>query len=395
MSPGVADGLTSEAWISVRMQLTRRGGSRCGAAGLRGRWRWRRSRSAGVAASGARRRRSAVQGGVDLRRPAQRRRLVAGARPGPAVRPEDARRARSQTTYKENIPEGPQVAQVIDSLVRDGNKIIFATSFGYQTAMAAAAKKYPNVLVRAGDRDGAVEEPRRVLRRGARTRSTSPAWRPARRRRRASSATSSPFPIPEVIRHANAFALGVQATHPGAKVKLVWTNSWFDPAKEKKAAESLVAAGADVHRPERRQPRRRPVRRVEGHPVGRLRLRRAEVRAEVVADGRRLQLGPVLPEARQGGDERAPGRPGFYYGSIKDGFTASPRTARRSSRDDEGGDRREAEGDRERHVLRVRRPALRPERQAARPEGQAADASSRPLRDELARQGRRSGSAKG
>ena len=49
-----------------------------------------------------------------------------------------------------------------------------------------------------------------------------------------------------MIRHANAFALGAQATHPGAKVKLVWTNSWFDPAKEKKAAQSLHRAGADV-----------------------------------------------------------------------------------------------------------------------------------------------------
>ena len=26
-----------------------------------------------------------------------------------------------------------------------------------------------------------------------------------------------PFPIPEVIRHTNAFALGAQATHPGAR----------------------------------------------------------------------------------------------------------------------------------------------------------------------------------
>src|SRR5436309_12084859 len=49
------------------------------------------------------------------------------------------------TTYKENVPEGPQVSQVIDSLVRDGNKIIFATSFGFQPAMVAAAKKYPDV----------------------------------------------------------------------------------------------------------------------------------------------------------------------------------------------------------------------------------------------------------
>jgi basic membrane protein A and related proteins len=56
----------------------------------------------------------------------------------------------------------------------------------------------------------------------------------------------APFAIPEVIRHANAFALGAQAVNPKAKVKLLWTNSWFDPAKEKKAAESLKAAGADV-----------------------------------------------------------------------------------------------------------------------------------------------------
>ena len=49
------------------------------------------------------------------------------------------------TTYKEKVPEGPEASQVIDSLVRDGNKIIFATSFGYMDQMLAAAKKYPDV----------------------------------------------------------------------------------------------------------------------------------------------------------------------------------------------------------------------------------------------------------
>ena len=34
-----------------------------------------------------------------------------------------------KTTFKELVPEGPQTCQVIESLVRDGNKIIFATSF--------------------------------------------------------------------------------------------------------------------------------------------------------------------------------------------------------------------------------------------------------------------------
>ena len=99
------------------------------------------------------------------------------------------------------------------------------------------------------------------------------------------------FPIPEVIRHANAFALGAQLTHPGAKVHLVWTNSWYDPAKEKKAAQSLVSPGRRRARPERRLAGDRPVRRVEGDPVGRVRLRRVEVRAEVVADRLGLQLG--------------------------------------------------------------------------------------------------------
>ena len=49
-----------------------------------------------------------------------------------------------------------------------------------------------------------------------------------------------------MIRHANAFALGAQAMHPGAKVKLIWTNAWLDVSKEKRAAESLDGAGADV-----------------------------------------------------------------------------------------------------------------------------------------------------
>ena len=149
------------------------------------------------------------------------------------------------TTFKESVPEGPQASQVIDSLVRDGNKIIFATSFGYMDAMAAAAKKYPDVYFEhaTGYKTaknfavyfGAGEDAIYLsgMAAGAATKKGVIGY-------------VVPFPIPEVIRHANAFALGAQATHPGAKVKLVWTKSWFDPAKEKKAAESLVAAGADV-----------------------------------------------------------------------------------------------------------------------------------------------------
>jgi basic membrane protein A len=149
------------------------------------------------------------------------------------------------TTYKENVPEGPQVAQVIDQLIRDGNKIIFATSFGYQPAMVAAAKKNPSVDFEMAtgylssknmdDYYGAGEDAIYLsgIAAGAATKTGTVGY-------------VVPFAIPEVIRHTNAFTLGVQKAHPGATVKIIWTNSWFAPDKEKKAAENLHAAGADV-----------------------------------------------------------------------------------------------------------------------------------------------------
>ena len=130
------------------------------------------------------------------------------------------------TTFKENVPEGPQVSQVIDSLVRDGNKIIFATSFGFQPAMVAAAKKYPDVKFEMATGTAQSKNMAEYFGAGEDAIYLSGIA--------AGAATKSgvvgyvvPFAIPEVIRHANAFALGVQAMHPGAKVKLVWTNSWF------------------------------------------------------------------------------------------------------------------------------------------------------------------------
>ncbi len=138
----------------------------------------------------------------------------------------------------------------------------------------------------------------------ARTRSTCPGSPPALRRRRASSATSCPFPIPEIIRHANAFALGVQAVQPDAKVKLVWTKSWFDPAKEKKAAESLVAAGADVIGQNVDSPAAGKYAQSKGLPwVGYNSNSRkfAPTSWQVAAV---YDWGLVLPQARQGGCER-------------------------------------------------------------------------------------------
>ena len=150
-----------------------------------------------------------------------------------------------KTTFKENVPEGPEVAQVIEDLVKDGNKIIFATSFGFGDAMIAASKKHPDVhfehatgikpLDNMGIYFGAGEQSLYLsgMAAGEATKSGTIGF-------------VAPFPIPEVIRHINAYALGVQSVNPTAKVKVVWVNSWFDPAKERQSAESLIAGGADV-----------------------------------------------------------------------------------------------------------------------------------------------------
>ena len=224
-----------------------------------------------------------------------------------------------QTTFKENIPEGPQVAQVIDSLVRDGNKIIFATSFGYQPAMIAAAKKYPDVYFEQATGTATSKNLAEYFGAGEDSIYLSGMA--------AGAATKKgvigyvvPFAIPEVIRHASAFALGAQAMHPGVKVKLVWTHSWFAPDKEKQAAQSLHKAGADVLGQNVDSPAAGQYAESAGIPwVGydsdaRKFAPKSWLTAAVYDWG--VYYLPRVKAAMNG-----TWKTGFYYGSIKDGFT--------------------------------------------------------------------------
>ena len=293
------------------------------------------------------------------------------------------------TTYKENVPEGPQASQVIDSLVRDGNKIIFATSFGYMDAMAAAAKKYPDVyfehatgyktaknfadyfgagedaiyLVRHGGGRGD-EEGRRRLHRPV----PDPGGHPARERLRARRA-------------GDASGREGQARLDEVLVR---------PGEGEEGGGEPRRGGRRRDRPERRQPGRRAVRAVEGAPVGRLRQRREEVRADLVAHGGRVRLGPVLPEARQGGRRTARGRRAATTATSTDGFTDIAPFGPKVSAKTKAADRGEAGAAHQGHVLRVPGAALRPGGQAPRAEGQADDPAADP-HDGLAREGHRSG----
>jgi len=148
-----------------------------------------------------------------------------------------------QTTYKENIAPGPQLQQTVASLVQQGYKMIFGTSYGFFDKKLAA--KYPDVKFEQATGTETASNLSEYFGAGEDTIFLSGMA--------AGAASKSgklglvvAYPIPEVIRHSNAFTLGAQLMHPGATVRLVWTLNWYDPAKEKKAAESLFSAGADV-----------------------------------------------------------------------------------------------------------------------------------------------------
>ena len=150
-----------------------------------------------------------------------------------------------ETTFVENVPEGPDAERAIERLARDGNKLIFTTSFGFMDPTLKVAKKFPDVKFEHATGYKRAEnvatysarfyEGRYVIGQiaGKMTKSNTIGYIVS-------------FPIPEVVSGINAFMLGAQSVNPNVKVKIVWVNSWYDPGKEADAAKVLISQGADI-----------------------------------------------------------------------------------------------------------------------------------------------------
>jgi len=146
----------------------------------------------------------------------------------------------------ESVPENPADAErVLNQLVEQGCKAIFATSFGYMDSVIKVAEQHKDVVFlhcsgyktaeNVGTYFGQIEQPRYLsgIAAGKMTKTNVIGYAAA-------------FPIPECIRGINAFTMGALSVNPDVKVKVIWTNTWYDPAKEKDAGNSLLEAGADV-----------------------------------------------------------------------------------------------------------------------------------------------------
>ncbi len=150
-----------------------------------------------------------------------------------------------ETVIIESVADA-DCSRIIDRLIQEQKcDVVFTTSFGYMDATIAAGQKYPEKkfmhcsgfknLPNVGTYFGDLYQMYYLngVMAGALTKSNKIGYVAA-------------FPIPELIRHINAFALGIKAVNPKATVDVRWTYAWYGPDKAKEAAESLVGDGCDA-----------------------------------------------------------------------------------------------------------------------------------------------------
>ncbi|MFD1883434.1 BMP family ABC transporter substrate-binding protein [Paracoccus pacificus] len=150
-----------------------------------------------------------------------------------------------QTTFIESVPEGADAERALTQLALAGNKLIFATSFGFMDAVINVAKKFPDVNFehatgyKTADNvatyDARFYEGRAVIGTiaGRMTKSNKIGY-------------IGSFPIPEVIQGINSAFIHARKVNPDVQISVVWAYTWFDPAKEADAAAALIAEGVDV-----------------------------------------------------------------------------------------------------------------------------------------------------
>ncbi len=150
-----------------------------------------------------------------------------------------------QATFVESVPENADAERVMTELAEKGNKVIFAASFGYMDYVQRVAAKYPNVIFMHCGGYKTAKNVATYFGRDYEGRYLSGLVAGKYTKKNLIGFVAA-FPIPEVIRGINGFTLGARAVNPKVKVRVVWTNTWYDPPAEKEAARSLLNAGADL-----------------------------------------------------------------------------------------------------------------------------------------------------
>lgn len=158
---------------------------------------------------------------------------------------EKALAPRIRTTRVESVAEGADAERVIRDLAAQGHQLIFATSFGYLEPTLRVAREFPHVKF---EHAGGYKTAPNVNTYNARYYEARylAGMLAGQASKSGVAGYVAGFPVPEVVQGINAFALGMRAVNPKASVRIVWLDAWFDPAREREAAQALIDQGADV-----------------------------------------------------------------------------------------------------------------------------------------------------
>ncbi|KZZ44027.1 MAG: BMP family ABC transporter substrate-binding protein [Saccharospirillaceae bacterium] len=149
-----------------------------------------------------------------------------------------------ETSYVESVAEGPDAERVIRRLAKD-HGLIFTTSFGYMNPTLKVAKRFPKVKFEHATGYKQSKNMGTYFARAYQGRYLTGMVAGKMTKSNVLGYVAS-FPIPEVIRGINAFTKGAKEVNPNVTVKVVWASTWYDPAKEREAAETLMLQGADI-----------------------------------------------------------------------------------------------------------------------------------------------------
>jgi len=150
-----------------------------------------------------------------------------------------------KVTVVTDVQQAQDAERVFRDLAAQGHKLIIGTTFSQMAPMLKVARQLPNTTfeccaaINTLKNMGAYEARNYeatylggVLA-GRMTKSNVLGWVGA-------------FPIPQVVWRLDGFVLGARSVNPKVTCKVVWINTWSDPAKEKDAVSALISQGADV-----------------------------------------------------------------------------------------------------------------------------------------------------
>ncbi len=150
-----------------------------------------------------------------------------------------------RSRYVEKIPEGPDADRVIRDLATQGCKLTFATSFGYMDSVIRVARAFPDQAFEHASGYKMADNVSVYNARFYEGRYLAGLIAGQMCRSHIIGYVAA-MPIPEVLQGINAFTIGARSIDPRIHVRVIWTNAWYDPGREREAALTLIDQKADL-----------------------------------------------------------------------------------------------------------------------------------------------------